>query len=249
MLTANNKAWQIQLEPKNERFWFEQNLMESFQELKAIGIDAGVFFDELASFTVHQNRIVLIAALLSQHNLKDFKKILKLLSKAARKELVNGLSDVCMAIIANFSKCRNKNLTLRKKSLVSKESFVLYIQGACSVWYFQDEILLKIYVFLIGPKKKFFCHNSAMISDRHHLSESLVHWCGSIKNKLSPAAAIFCPRVSTTFFAAGPTWLGESLSFLFQIEPCADARMLAALCWETNMAVLIPNLSHLVRVL
>ena len=78
--------------------------------------------------------------------------------------------DFGLAKNANFSKRRNKILSLNIHS--GKKSFLFYVEGAYSVWNNHDELLLKNFVCTILLKLQFLtCHELAVFSDRHQLSE------------------------------------------------------------------------------
>ena len=75
-----------------------------------------------------------------------------------------------------------------------------------------------------------------MFSDRHQLRESWFQRFDPLKIDVSQAVENFCPRASTTFDPRDSTWFRESPLLNFQLEPCADALILAEQCWETNLA-------------
>ena len=61
-------------------------------------------------------------------------------------------------------------------------------------------------------------------------------WSDPIKKYVSRAVEKFCLRSSTTLKAGISTWFCESCFWNFQLEPCANALMLAKQCWKTSMA-------------
>ena len=72
---------------KNRRFSFEEVLIKTLYEANAVGIDENHLIDEFASCCenmTHQNRTVLIPALLADHKLNGFKEILNFRSKTER---------------------------------------------------------------------------------------------------------------------------------------------------------------------
>ena len=79
---------------KNERCSFEEVLTKALYEANAVGVDESQLIDEFASCfenMTHQNRIVLIAALLGDHKLNGFKEIQNFRSKTERvDEIVEG---------------------------------------------------------------------------------------------------------------------------------------------------------------
>ena len=79
---------------KNERFSFEDVLIKALYEANAVGVYESQLIDELAScfeYISHQNRTVLIAALLGDHKLNGFEEILSFRSKTERTdEIVEG---------------------------------------------------------------------------------------------------------------------------------------------------------------
>ena len=79
---------------KNKRFSFEEVLIKALYETNAVGVDESQLIDEFASYfekMTHQNRSVLIAALLGDHKLNGFKEILNFRLKTERiDEIVEG---------------------------------------------------------------------------------------------------------------------------------------------------------------
>ena len=101
-------------------------MIEASQETNAVGVDEGQLFGDFALFcqnTANECRIVLSAALLSENKLNVCKEILKLLSKAERVELINGVCDVCLAKNANFSKVKDKDLPLNTRYIKEVSCF------------------------------------------------------------------------------------------------------------------------------
>ena len=79
---------------KNEKFSFKDVLIEALYEANAVGVYESQLIDEFASSfenISHQNRTVLIAALLGDHKHNGFEEILNFRSKTERiDEIVEG---------------------------------------------------------------------------------------------------------------------------------------------------------------
>ena len=79
---------------KNERFSFQEVLIKALYAANAVGVDENQLIDEFESCfenMIHQNRTVLIAALLGDHKLNGFKEILIFRSKTERiDEILEG---------------------------------------------------------------------------------------------------------------------------------------------------------------
>ena len=121
--------------------------MEIFQELTAVRVDEGQVVDDFSSFCGNmaiQTSTVLIAALLIAHKLNNFKKILKLLSKAERTKMMN-FSHIIFSLMCysweigkqrrklNFTgstHCVTQSLILQGFFLPSEIHYLLNVWGA-----------------------------------------------------------------------------------------------------------------------
>ena len=91
------------------------------------GIDEGQFFDDITSFCekmANENRIVLIAAILGDHELNGFKDILSLLPKVERIHMRNAKCDYCWCSDAAFWKPRSNQHPTTTINIGGKEKFV-----------------------------------------------------------------------------------------------------------------------------
>ena len=113
-------------------------------------------------------------------------------------------------------------------------------------WFFSTKwsrwIIVLDLVLTFGRNLQFFtCPKFVIFSDRHQLGESWFQWFDPFRNYVNWAVENFCPRASTTFTPRDSTWFCESPLFIFQLEACADALVLAEQRWETNLAQFLPS--------
>ena len=160
-------------------------MIQVIREVNVIGVEEGRLFDDFVSFCenmVNQNRIVLIAALLSTHKLNGFKEIFKLLSKGQRMGLMNAVCDFCRAKIAKFSRAKNENRPLNTIYVVVEETFVFIKKVLLQYGINKMNSCWKSLISQLGSKCWFFFrYTFEIFSDRHQLSESSFQCCDPIK--------------------------------------------------------------------
>ena len=142
---------------KNKRFSLQEVLIEALYEANAVGVYESQLIDEFASCfenLTHQNRTVLIAALLGDHKFNGFKDIPNFRSKTERKdEIVEGRLWLLSGEKCQLQQTQEQRSTL-EYTWWAKKCFVFYVVGAYAVWNNHDELLLK----------KLRLHNSAQIA-------------------------------------------------------------------------------------
>lgn len=90
------------------------------------GIDEGQFFDDISSFCqkmANQNRIVLVAALLGDHQMNGFKDILSLVPRVEHIELRRARCDSCGATNAAFTKPKTNRDPTASIDIGGKEKY------------------------------------------------------------------------------------------------------------------------------
>ena len=239
LLTAKEHRLATSGEHKERNVLVSWNFERSFSRSNCCEHWRRSDFDDFTWFSeymVDHIGLVLITAFLGNHKLKGFQEILNVLSKTERADLFKAIADFCLANTSPLATAGTKIYNWIHSKKWAKKDIVLYVKGASSLRNKQNESTLNIFFFAIGRNLQFFnCHEFVMFSDRHQLSKSPFQWFDSIK--ITPVERLkILSRASSTFIPGASTWFRESPFLNFQLEPCADALILAEPCWETNMA-------------
>ena len=182
-----------------------------------------------------QNGMVLIAVHLGDHELIAFHEILNLSAKMQKIQLFIAVCDFCLAKNATFSKSRNNDLNLNKLYKVGRERFCAFCRRCFfsteqTIWYNVEGLCFHNWAQFAVFQLPYFC----VVFGQTSIERFFIPMVWFNREYVNRAPEKVCPRVSTTFIAGASTCDDRFLNF--QLEPRADALMLADCCWEINMA-------------